>query len=323
MKIIYSAGNRIGAGIQAQRCVEALTKAGHQVLVAAYNYSFRYLEYIHWCLNAISNKSNSYRATGKLFDHPGAPSVNIENTEYLIEDVSSFDPNLIISDGEPVIAHVADTLGIRLWYCSPLHLEDGLDWGYGEKKIFPLLENTRKMLQKLPKAEKKIIYSPFCAWELPIKCDFEMVTPYHSQLFNENAKNNLAIIIDSQREEELKKILVSTKRNVVCCCPDKTNNCKDDIFSSNTVFLLGDTSYLSDCLYSKKNIILAPSNNDVEALLNSTMIEKFGLGLNLAQVELAGKEAKNQISESFKFDSAINVPELYIPFLHEIIENDR
>ncbi len=75
--------------------------------------------------------------------------MGMQEIELLVEEVAEFGPDLIICDYEPIMANIAKAMDIRLWYCSPIHMLDGIDWKYGQLKYAGLLENTRKNLTRM------------------------------------------------------------------------------------------------------------------------------------------------------------------------------
>lgn len=317
MKILYSAGNRTGADQQLFRILPTLSD--HQVKVAAHAKSSESLIHIDWTLDALYHKFEikQPQELTKLFGHLGAPKINLSPTEILFQEVDDFGPDLIISDGEPVLAHIAQSLSIKLWYCSPLHLLDGILWNRGDLKYLSLLDATKKFLNALPPADKKFIYSPFGDLINPPKLrnGFQWIRPESNLLDNsEMDDQDIAIIQDKKRLTKLSKILNCLEPNITlfsCLCLgnsfsqlktinlDKRDKYQQYFSKANWVFTTGESSYIADAIYNKVGrICIAPSLSDPETLLNAICCRMLNLGDDLAQVELMDKFSVDEIEKS-------------------------
>ena len=143
MKILYSCSNRIGAGIQLTRFLE---NVHHEVRIAGYMRPTESLSHIDWTLDALTH-SNCIKNNSELinlFGHKMLPRVCFDGVVTLLEEISEYNPDLVICDAEPIVANIAITLGFKLWYISPMHLLDGIQWKRGQLKYHSLLESTRK-----------------------------------------------------------------------------------------------------------------------------------------------------------------------------------
>lgn len=253
MKIIYAASNRIGANIQLSRFLE---NNNHEIKIAAYGKSSYDISHIDWNLNAVFVDGIIYR------DSLTHKKYNQKSIENIFKDVIEYSPDLIISDNEYIFGFISNEINIPLWYCSPLNLIDGIVWDF-ERLIYSYYFFQYKT-NKLPKADKYLIYSPFCDIKNPpiIKDKYNWVRPYYNEI------DSNIIINEIQRKEIFNNILKYVKLN------------NDNIFTD------GNTDNISDSIYSNKKILISPNIKNVESLVNSILVSKYNIGSNLGQVEL-------------------------------------
>ena len=310
MKILYTAGNRVGAGIQAARIVEHLSK--HEVKIAAYVSAYDFLPYIDWCLNAVAHKSLGTKGLMdgiNFFGYPLAPSVNIKNAEKFINDISLWAPDLIINDADPIVAHIAKKINIRTWYCSPLFLETGVKWDRLKRKYTTKLIPLKKLLNTLPVAERTFIYSPYKTI-MRAEDGYEWITPYYNDLTN--YKTKLAVISDKYRKEDLEPKFI--KNHISCFTPKKSELIKN----AGSYLITGDSNILTDCLYNKKYFCISPQ--DPEELLNASIAEMY-LGLPVFyQSELLETYGVRQLKEVLNQKIKYKFNKGTVKFLHEVIK---
>jgi len=313
MRILYGAGNRIGANSQLFRFVQA---AGHQheIKKAAYLQSSHSLTHIDWTLDALHHNvvaSKHSPSLQKLFGHTGVPLVNVYSVNTLLRDVEIFSPDLIISDGEPISAHIAKSLKIKLWYCSPIHLLDGVQWEAGQLRYTSLLNRMRGFISKLPEADRVFVYSPFgdIKFRPVLNASYEWLTPYYVDATH-GCNECVAIVNDYNRFSYLSKILNGSSQTITLFSPfkeefsnmethliTKLNTYLDALSRSVSIFTTGETSYVSDAFYAGHNICISPTLNDVESLLNAIMVKEYKLGTDVHQVELMDQFAFDEIEE--------------------------
>jgi hypothetical protein len=320
MRILYSAGNRVGANSQ---LVRFLQHAGnkHEIKIAAYLKSSESVPHIDWTLDALHYNKPATANAGMfhLFGYRGVPFVNVDNARIFLQEAEKFEPELFIVDGEPTAAHIAKKLRIKLWYCSPLHLLNGLEWEKGRLRYISRLTHLRSMLNSMPEPDAAFIYSPFgdIKFRPYIKPGFEWIQPYHINVPEKSAKEeniNIAIINDTNRYSALTKILNSINSNfpISLFSPftEKYNNLlaenigdkvkyKDKLTHAKWVFNTGETSYISDAFYNLKNICVSPTLTDPETLLNAILCKSYDIGADVAQVELSENFATEFIEKAF------------------------
>jgi hypothetical protein len=312
MKILYSAGNRLGAATQLARFRAALP-SDYQLKIAAFSRSSECCPTIDWTLDALFHPLAPRVSVEELLGHAGAPKVNAALFEILVRDVDEYDPDLVICDGEAVLAHLAHSLQKPLWYCSPLHLLDGVVWDRGQLRYQARLETCRKFLKSLPPASQYWIYSPWGSAEQvpPLRENYNWIQPYVitaepnmlSKIFD------LAVCPDRERSSILAKILNSVSEEVVFFNESQLHfshlkKCELNIRSDYSkyvsdckwAFLTGETSFLADVLYNAiYRVCLAPNLQDPETMLNAIMCQRCGWGWDVGQVEFMEERAADEI----------------------------
>ena len=334
MKILYSAGNRTGAGLQLTRF---LRDTEHEVKVAAYLKSSQTLPHIDWTIEGANHKFSSRRVSDlhDVFGVGKFPHICVESAEILLADVHEYAPDLIICDGEHIMADVAHALDIKLWFVSPLHLLNGIKWKKGQLKYDSLLDSHRRMLHRLPPANKTFICSPFCNVEgVEIKDGFEWIKPYYHDIELKDPKNNVAIVKDIERVSELSKILNCVPpfdltlfskfsydlSKLNCINIKKVEEYKNLLSECRWLFTTGESSYIADALYAGiPNICISPGLDDPEALLNAILCEWYNAGDNIGQIEKMGRYAIDEIEKSIFRERAFSMNNDYVPTLNERI----
>jgi hypothetical protein len=306
VKIIYSAGNRIGANTQLARFLDNIDKTKYEVKTAAYLKSSYSLPAIDWNLNAIHK--NIPQNNIKLYSLDSI-KYKTEIITQILNDVAEFNPDLIICDNEHIFSLIAKDMDVPLWYCSPMLLDEGVVWDSAKKisySYFVDFENIYR-LEVFPEADKYLIYSPFCDLKKHPElksyrdddwteiCKYNWVRPYYNKV------NGSVFINETARLLELNKIL-------------KYIDLKEYYFTD------GNTDNLADAIYSKKKIIVSPSLKNREAMLNSILLNKYKIGIDIGQVELMDRFCLDEIENAMSFNlKKIELKKSNAKQLHEII----
>lgn len=335
MKVLYSTGNRIGGDIQLKRF---LNNNSHDIKVAAYLRSSGSLTHVDWTLDALGHKycRSSKGAIKELFGHGGVPNIGLGPAAALMEDIYNYDPDLIICDFEPIVAHIAKTLNIKLWYCSPLHMLDGIQWENGQLRYFSLLDKTRKALSRLPEADRTIVYSPFgdVAFRPTLKKGYEWIQPYYRDVGKARGFDGMAVVRDADRISTLSKILNCVPPfNFTLFSPFTYNlshlesrkdpeKYKVALSNAKWLFTTGETSFVADAIYNEvSRICIAPNLNDSESLLNAILCKYYGIGDDIAQVEYMEKYSIEAVEKSFKKSQENNyLSKQKRKMLHELVD---
>lgn len=288
-RIIYSAGNRIGSELQLSRFLKNINK-DYELKIAGYVKSTYNITRVDWLLNSAHKR----KISNEIFINTAYNSEVIEN---ILKDVIEFGPDLIISDNEHIFGYIANEIEVPLWYCSPLNLIDGID--FGNRSIYSYFYFKFGKRYKLPQAERYLIYSPFCDIKNSpkLKNGYEWVRPYYEDSLNYS-------IEEIERRSKFDKI-------------NRYIEYKDDY-----TFTDGHTDIISDSFYNNKKIIIVPSIDNVESLLNGELVDRYNIGYNLGQVELMEMLAIEQIEKTY--NGKYNEIELNNKDnlqLHEMIDN--
>lgn len=276
MKIIYAIEDRIGAAIQLQQFI---SNTLHEVKIAAYPSALTYINVIDWNLFATHK--------------------NTDTLHKLQHDIKSYYPDLVIIDGDSIVANIAAHLEIPIIYCSPLHLLDGIVWKKNQRSYVAHLEKIRQRLKKMPEGVSKFIYSPFGDLEnAPELHDgFEWIQPYHSAMPNNGTRDIiLAIIEDKSRYQNFQAIFQQIAHSVVF---DKFSSVSytKNLTQTLCIFTEGHTKYISDAVYNNCFLTVTPSLNDAETLLNATWCNNLKIGIDLGQIDLIGRGSGAKIDK--------------------------
>jgi uncharacterized protein (TIGR00661 family) len=312
MKIIYSAGNRVGSSSQLFRFFNKVSNE-HNIKIAAYINSSDHFSHINWTLDSFYNKYSDKKVSKlkKIIESKHMPRISVKEAINFLEDVDRFEPDLIISDGEQISALIAASLGVRLWYCSPLLLLVNMNCNEIETKYRHSLENTKRIISELPDAERNFIYSPFelVKERFSTKENYEWITPYHHSVesLEKDETSYLAVVPDSQRQLKIQKTLkcsldnFSLYNNSFESSKEKKLKYTKQLSVASWVFTTGETSYLSDAIYNNVDkMCISPCMKDSESLLNASLVRAFGLGYEAGQIELLDKYSVCEIQRSLE-----------------------
>lgn len=249
MKILFGSGNYAGSNLMVSRFLQ--NAPDHDIRIAAYYRNHNHLQSIDWCLSAIYQTKVGDR--NYFEDRHGirGPHVNHEFADLIIEDLLDWGPELVISDCEFFTAALAKTLDVELWYCSALLQMIGIE--HERKEISTkVLDKERAYLENLPQGSKYLVYSPLCDISSRpfLKTGFEWVRPY-------------SVVPSEIRTADLSMI----EKGI----PEKA------------LLTTGETSFVSDCLYSHRPTYISPDPAEVEQVLNAQLFEWYGCGRNLGR----------------------------------------
>jgi hypothetical protein len=273
---------------------------------------------------------------GELFGHSRVPAVNLDMVVKLMEDIRDYEPDLIICDGEPIVSHIAKSLGIRLWYCSALHLLDGIEWSCGQMRYFSLLDKTRRVLGRLPEAERTFVYSPFgdVGFRPTLKKGYEWIRPYYYDVGGTSNLEGIAVIRDDDRISILSKILNCIPPfNFTLFSPFAYNlshlesgnifdveKYKVALSNCRWLFSTGETSFISDAIYNGvERLCIAPRLDDPEAMLNAILCKLYNIGDDVGQVEYMEQYSVDAVEASYNNKSVDYLNMQDRKYLHEVI----
>jgi hypothetical protein len=291
MKIVYSAGNHLGARYQ---LADFLQHSTDEIKVAAYQAAAEIVPNFHWTLDAVRK----------------------DTLATLQRDIQNFQPELVIIDNEPIVAGIAHLLQIPIIYCSPLHLLNGLRW-YREKYTrASLVESYRKILNKFPAGMLNMISAPYADINLVSVPGYEWITPYYKKM-SPHTSGMVAIVVEKNRAETLKTLLSGFDCHF-CQRQDAVYEQAEIIVSD------GNTSVVTDAMANQRKLILIPHGQDVEAALHAKMLRQLKFTIDLGQLEFMEKLCRNELEETIERLDLTSIHAefpAYAPKLHERIRN--
>lgn len=250
MNILFGSGNYIGSNIMLSRFLNHIKHQDHNIYICAYYRNSVYLKRIDWCLDSLYynigiGKENYFESRHGI----KGPRINHRIADTIINNLLELDLSLVISDCEFFTAMVAKVLEIPLWYCSSILQLTGIN--LPRKSINKTDFNTFKpYLKQLPDGERYLIYSPLCDIkdEIPLNKGFEWVRPYSNQP-NITSNGSLSFI----------------ERAV-----------PDNVYGTT-----GETSFVSDCIYSGRSFFVCPDSREIEQNLNAQLLDWCGVAKNI------------------------------------------
>jgi hypothetical protein len=248
MKILFGAGNFIGSNIMLSRFLQHAQD--HDVRIAAYYRNHRYLQSIDWCLDALNTRGekNYFKEkcgiTGPPIDHYLA--------DMIVNDLLEWSPDLIISDCEFFTAMLAKVLEVPLWYCSPMLQMIGIEHDRKELNT-KILDTTKLYLESLPRGDAYLVYSPLCDISARplLKRGFEWARPYSTA-----PKEFTTEDVDLEVVQKAKP---------------------------NSLVTTGETSFVADCLYAGKPLLITPNPSEIEQVLNAQLMQWYGAAVNIGR----------------------------------------
>lgn len=287
MKILYGAGDTLGSNIQLSRFISATT---HEVRVAAHAKNHQYIKQIDWSLNAIFNEKPK-SAELKNIDNLDDILTSYDALFWMVEDIERWDPDLVISDGEFLVTHIAKFLEKELWSVSPLHVVDGvLPWPKGFWSWATKQRNeVKKLFKSFAEPDKKYLLTP---WDLENIEGFSTLRPY-----TKKAKR-ISGLDDKLEMQWFKKLINET----------------DAYFND------GCNSYIADAHASRKNQIIVSQPLDLESAVCARVAE--GIKEALVGGDFSDNELNYELYSSrlreFKFLDILEMGPRKL--LHEEIE---
>jgi hypothetical protein len=229
-----------------------------------------------------------------LFGHSGVPQIDYELASLILDHLVENTPDLIISDYEPITAHIAQTMEIPLWYCSPLLMLVGMDWESGQGRMIRQFDGVLENIKKMPKAQRQFIYSPFCdlAGRPLLKEGFEWVKPY--------TEKNQGLI------SEAHPLLNELRKNIL---PD------------GQAITTGETCFVSDMLYQNRTVAVVPDLEDAEQTLNAELCSWYWTGQNLGKLSDSNWEYTQSRASMLKNCSVSMSPQNW-GYLHDKVNNE-
>lgn len=233
-----------------------------------------------------------------LFDFYGRDAskpVRSKVFERYCKEISTYNPDLIISDFDFFTSLAAVDLGIPYWIVSSFALWFGLDLKIKNKlncfkrhgSVFRHLKNHHRYGYQIENAEKIFVYSFLGdAQSAPLLMDnFYYVRPYHVDAVAKNSKNVTVVI--SEVNKNLLNYVKPIDGNVAYSLVESEiptvksinhNSYPIDLVNSYFSISTGETTFISDAVYNKIYPIVYPDYRSKTSILNSAVLEHYGIG---------------------------------------------
>ena len=278
MHILYGSNNTLGSN---EILSQFISYTNHEIKTLAYYNNHKYLNNIDWALDSFyyNNKKDRNKLID-LFGTKDIPSINFKNISLVVDELVEWGVDLVISDCEPISAHISKLLGYsELWYCSSLLLLYGL-----KITIPPPLKQFNKIknsIKKLPKADKYLIYSIFCDIAgIELGNGFEWIRPYHNEAIKEPS----------------------------------------DLIPDDCILIDGSTPSLARALYSGYGALIQSDPDYADTVINAELAKMYEIGDNLGKIKDNSIGRINSQIENFKFSLESIKIDKDIEFLHEKVQ---
>ena len=297
IKILYAASNNYNSKLQLSRFLEAVQNKPYQIKIAAYK---DYCPDIHidWTLDALYGTTNKYKIPSNLVNY---------NYDIYLEQVKSYNPDLVISDLDYFTSYIAMILGCQLWQCS----SSVINFAFTKKQKYnmSIFKQYSYVFNKLPQyvqrtvnildnSHHNFIYSHFGDSSNPpeIQEKYSWIKPYHKigktsincqhnivAAFIKNNKNIInkiknyqdVVVFSEFYQENYNKILL---KNIY---DEQEYYC--NLQNSKYFICEGQSTFLSDAFYNGKRPFVLTNYDDFESIMNSTISEKLNFSDNLSK----------------------------------------
>ncbi len=333
-RIIYSVlGNGFGHGTRAHLIGQKLLEAGNDVVFAASLRSLEYLrQYFGDRVKPAFGISFAYRkgkvknlATIKknVFQIPSAVR---ESRELFQKHFKDFEPDVVLTDFEPVIGWWAFVKKVPFISIDNEHLLTVCRLEHKLKHLLPRLTSFFVTKLSYVGADKYIVLNFFKA---PLKTQKAclappIVRPIVTQLKTSSSNTIIYYTTTGYGKDRLiRKFNKFPGRQFIIYgfdISEQTGNCifkkrstegfLGDLAASGGVISSAGFSLMSECMYLKKKMLLLPIPGQYEQILNAQYAEKFGLGISSDRLNSAAiKRFLNNLEKPMGDDERILWPD--------------
>ncbi len=319
IKILYAGGRYNNSKIQLFRFIKNTLDKPYCIKIAAYKQYSPNIN-IDWTLDCLLNVYNPVQ----LF-------VDNDNFRIYVDQIKSFNPDLIISDFEFFTSYAGFSLNIPVWQCSSaitnfaLHKKEKYNLGLFKQYSYLFNKNPNTFQRNyniVENSNKKFVYSHFgdIAEPIELQAGYQFVRPYHQI----GKKSKVC-------EHNLMAATISVNKNII----NLMNQYQDNVFFSDFIdekydhvvlkniyneeeyfcnlynckhFVTeGQITFLADSFYNNKKSWIVNNFEDTECLLNSIISEKY----------LLSEKIKKQLDTPETIEYSLNKE---ISFLHDQID---
>lgn len=288
MRILYAASKRKAAAGQLNRFLIAAEGLNHTIKIAAYQ-NLPCVRYVDWNLDSLLDMFNSERI-----------SFENDNLETYFNQVKYFNPDVIISDLEIFTSHIATLLNVPVFQIGPRLLYEGLahkyDLGLSKQYSYVLNQESdyrQRMRHMIDTADCNLVYSHLCDLADPplLKGGFEYVRPYHVLGKVSAPCQHEMVAVSSRNDRTLLQFLRSNQDSVLftdflqetykgIVLKDLANLDEYACNLHNCTYFVnrGIAEHLADAFYNRKFSWIFPDFTDHESIINSIIMQHFGLG---------------------------------------------
>jgi len=277
VNILYALSNNYNSKIQADRFISHLDSGKFTLKVSAYR-NFLPETGCDWTLDPllIPEKSNQYL---------------LQNNKYLdiyLDQVKSFNPDLIISDLEFYTSYVALLLGKELWHVSnKLHnfaIDQLFKYNINIFKYYKgLYDNVhyhQKLNEIIASASKNYLYSHFCDVDerIELKKGFDWIRPYHYTYKKSEAHRhgyvgvsaNYSIVnfISDKKDSVLFSSNSEQYENIICKPYSNIEEYSCNLASCDYYVCNGSASFLADAFYNQRRFYLVKDFSCIDNIFN-------------------------------------------------------
>jgi hypothetical protein len=310
LKILYSAGNRLGAYYQLKRFLQSVQHKNYIIKIAVFKKSLGDLD-ADYMLDSLLN-----------FTNPEEISFN-GNYSYYSNEIGRFAPDLIISDFEPYTSTIAMERNIKLWQFSPINLyyavTNDIKYNLGiHKNYFHLLDSSPRrngyILNLLNNSNRRFVLSHIgdSNYSNMISTNYEWVRPnfilgdgdQKTDYFLALPKSNKNIIGELKNK---KSVLFSSFANEHFGDLKTKDLSKEDQYKKyieNCKYFISDgtATFSADAFYNQKYNISNPRYDDIETIITSMVNKYCNFGCISNDYNQSGK-IEIKLNEKVKFMS--------------------
>lgn len=325
LKIIYAIGKEYSGVLQLRRFLQAIDFPC-EIKIAAHLHHLPYLSRIDWVMDAIYNRTQVivWEDFHNLFGKRELyQNLNFHACKTLLEAIEEFQPDLVLGDGEYLVIHCADWLGIPFWYLGGSLLSLGAA-DMTQHKVFKQIFNWSSYNEKLirmPTPEKYIVPNPFPILDsFTSRRQIEMCSPYYLEAKATEKSGYGIIAVLGEREQIIRKIAKSIELEVEMG-GDLVENYQDLLGGADWMITSGESCYLADALYNGiERVFVVPVLKDPENHFNSIIYQRDYHSPYLGELEKAESEAPDLLREAFEVKWRSEFNEEPGKMLHEIIK---
>jgi hypothetical protein len=310
LKILYSAGNRIGSYYQLKRFLQSIQHKNYNIKIAAFKKSLGDLD-ADYMLDSLLN-----------FTNPEEISFN-GNYTYYSNEIKRFAPDLIISDFEIYTSTIALELNIKLWQFSPINfyyaMNNDVKYNLGiHKNYFHLLDSSPKrngyILNLLNNSNRRFVLSHICdsQYNNIISNNYEWARPSFILGYGNKKIDYFLALLKSNKNiiNELKNknsILFSPYMNESFDDLKIEDISKDSIYEQyieNCKYFVSDGTavFAADAFYNQKYNITYPRYDDIESIIISMVNRHYNFGC-ISDNFTQSNKIEIELNEKVKFIS--------------------